>query len=228
MLIDKGADVNVQGGEYGKINNALQVASFRGNDKVVRLLLSHGAVVNWKDIQGRTPFHLASAGGHVKIVETLSSFGLDPTIIDTQGRNCLHHAASKGSMEMVKWLLKEGFDPNYADRDGWTSLHWAAKSGSVSTIEVLKAAGASSTIEAIEGWTPDSVAVFHHNMPSTMSGDSPAQENAKSELAVKWSTMSSAGVVGSTGDERKVSPGIWQGGYSCDGCDLVSFDLHCF
>ena len=195
---------------------------------MLRLLLSHGAVVNWKDIQGRIPFHLASAGGHVKIVETLSSFGSDPTIIDTQGRNCLHHAASKGSIDMVKWLLKEGLDPNYPDRDGWTSLHWAAKNGSVSTIEVLKAAGARSTVEAIEGWTPDSVAIFHHNMPSTMSVDSPAQENAKSELAVKRSTMPLAAVVGSIGDERKVSPGIWQEGYRCDGCNLVSFDVHCF
>jgi len=118
---------------------------------VVRLLLDHDAVINRKDIQGRTPFHLASAEGQMETVKTLSSFGSDPTIIDMQGRNCLHHAASKGSIEIVNWLLKKDFDPNYADRDGWTSLHWAAKNGSVSIVEVLKAAGAGSTIEAIQG-----------------------------------------------------------------------------
>ena len=94
MLLDKGADVNAQGGTYG---SALQAASFGGHHKVVRLLLNHHALVNQKDIQGRTPFRLASAGGRMKVVEILSSFGSDPTAIDTQGRNCLHHAASKFS-----------------------------------------------------------------------------------------------------------------------------------
>ncbi len=218
ILLDKGANVKTQGGLYG---NALQAASYGGHDKVVRLLLNHHALVNQKDIQGRTPFHLASAGGRMKVVEILSSFGSDPTAIDTQGRNCLHRAASKASIEIVKWLLKEGFDPNYADRDGWTSLHWAAKNGSASTIEVLKAAGARSTIEAIEGWTTDSVSIFHHNNPSSIS-----RENANSELAAKRSNSSSAGVVELTDDERKISPGIWQNGCYCDGCLLVSFDLN--
>ncbi|SLM38718.1 ankyrin repeat domain containing protein [Lasallia pustulata] len=42
----KGADVNAQGGEYG---NALQAASERGHDQVVRMLLDKGADVNAQD-----------------------------------------------------------------------------------------------------------------------------------------------------------------------------------
>ncbi|KAJ4341921.1 hypothetical protein N0V95_007106 [Ascochyta clinopodiicola] len=42
-LLDKGADVNVQGGDYG---NALQTASERGHEQVVKLLLNKGAQVN--------------------------------------------------------------------------------------------------------------------------------------------------------------------------------------
>ncbi len=170
---------------------------------MVQMLLNHDAVVNWKDTQGRTPFHLASAGGRMKIVEILSSFRADLTVIDTQGRDCLHHAASKGSIEIVIWLLKEGFDPNYADRDGWTLLHWAAKNGSVNIIKVLKAAGARSTTEAIEGWTPDSVSNFYHNSPASIS-----RENAKSELAAKQNISSLAAAVESIGYECKVRPGI--------------------
>ena len=180
---------------------------------MVRLLLNHHALVNQKDIQGRTPFHLASAEGRMKVVEILSSSGSDSTAIDTQGRNYLHHAASKGSIEIVKWLPKEGFDPNYADPDGWTSLHWAAKHGSVSTIETLKAVGARSTIEAIDGWTPDSVSIFYHHNPVSIS-----RENAKSELAAKRSNSSSATVVELTYDKRKISPGIWQNGCYYDSC----------
>jgi ankyrin repeat protein len=35
-LIDKGADVNVQGGEDG---NALQTASYRGDQEIVKILI---------------------------------------------------------------------------------------------------------------------------------------------------------------------------------------------
>ena len=85
---------------------------------MVRLLLNHDAVMNQKDIQGRTPFHIALAGGWIKIVKILSSFRSDSTVIDIQGRNCLYYAAFKGLIEVVRWLLKKGFDSNYADRDG--------------------------------------------------------------------------------------------------------------
>ena len=43
MLLDKGVDVNAQGGRFG---NALQAASERGHEKVVTMLLDKGADVS--------------------------------------------------------------------------------------------------------------------------------------------------------------------------------------
>ena len=43
LLLDKGADVNAQGGEYG---NALHAASVAGHEAIVKLLLNKGANVN--------------------------------------------------------------------------------------------------------------------------------------------------------------------------------------
>ena len=40
MPLDKGANVNAQGGHYG---NALYAASYRGYEQVVKMLLSAGA-----------------------------------------------------------------------------------------------------------------------------------------------------------------------------------------
>jgi ankyrin repeat protein len=43
LLLENGAEVNAEGGEYG---NALQAASFGGNEAIVKLLLENGAEVN--------------------------------------------------------------------------------------------------------------------------------------------------------------------------------------
>jgi ankyrin repeat protein len=43
MLLNKGAEVNAQGGRYG---NALEAASDRGYEQVVKMLLDKGAEVN--------------------------------------------------------------------------------------------------------------------------------------------------------------------------------------
>jgi ankyrin repeat protein len=43
MLLDQGADINAQGGEYG---SALQAASFSNHKKVVQMLVDQGADIN--------------------------------------------------------------------------------------------------------------------------------------------------------------------------------------
>ena len=49
MLLEKGAEVNAQGGEYG---DALQAASLGGYEKVIEMLLEKGAgIINLGDEQ---------------------------------------------------------------------------------------------------------------------------------------------------------------------------------
>jgi ankyrin repeat protein len=72
LLLDKGADINAQGGYY---RNALRAASWQGHEMVVRLLLDKGADVN---AQGR--FHdnalqAASWRGHEAVVRLLRNKG---------------------------------------------------------------------------------------------------------------------------------------------------------
>jgi ankyrin repeat protein len=43
LLLDKGADVNAEGGEYG---NALQAALSEGYEQIVKLLLDKDADIN--------------------------------------------------------------------------------------------------------------------------------------------------------------------------------------
>ena len=64
LLLDKGADVNAQGGRYG---NALYVASERGHEQVVKLLLDKGADVSAEGRRYDNALQAASAKGHEEV-----------------------------------------------------------------------------------------------------------------------------------------------------------------
>jgi ankyrin repeat protein len=49
LLLDKGANVNAQGGNFG---SALQAASFEGHEAEVKLLLDRGAVAQEQSSEG--------------------------------------------------------------------------------------------------------------------------------------------------------------------------------
>jgi ankyrin repeat protein len=62
LLIDKGANVNAQGGTYG---SALTTASHIGHKPVVKLLLETNQIdVNLEDKDGQTPLLFATQNGH--------------------------------------------------------------------------------------------------------------------------------------------------------------------
>ena len=67
-LLDKGVDVNAQGGFYG---NALQAASSEGHDQVVQMLLDKGADVNAQGGEYGNALQAASRQGHDEVVQML-------------------------------------------------------------------------------------------------------------------------------------------------------------
>ena len=74
VLLDKGADINAKGGQFG---NALQAASLRGHEKVVETLLGKGADVNAQGGQLGNALQAASSGGHEKVVQMLTTAEAD-------------------------------------------------------------------------------------------------------------------------------------------------------
>jgi hypothetical protein len=72
LLLDKDADVNAQGGEYG---NALHAASYRGHEQVVKMLLDAGAEVNAQGGRYGNALQAASARGHEQVVKMLLNAG---------------------------------------------------------------------------------------------------------------------------------------------------------
>lgn len=74
LFLKHGADVNVQGGVYG---NALQAASYCGDETTVRLLLEHGAHVNAQGGEYENALNAAKKMGHRSIVKLLEENGAE-------------------------------------------------------------------------------------------------------------------------------------------------------
>ncbi|EMD92284.1 hypothetical protein COCHEDRAFT_1134609 [Bipolaris maydis C5] len=110
MLLDKGANVNAQGGQYG---NTLQAALARNHEEIAMLLLDKGADVNAKG-GGRysNALQAASALGYKEIAMLLLDKGAD---VNAQGGyygNALQAALAYSHKEIAMLLLDKGADVN--------------------------------------------------------------------------------------------------------------------
>ena len=80
LLLEKGTEVNAQGGHYG---NALQAAASRGHEGIVMQLLEKGAEVNAQGGGYGKALQAAASGGHEGIVMLLLENGASrPTLCD--------------------------------------------------------------------------------------------------------------------------------------------------
>jgi ankyrin repeat protein len=139
LLLDKGADVNAQGGDYG---NALQAASAGGHKEIVQLLLDKGADVNAQGGYYNNALQAASAGGHKEIVQLLLDKGAD---INAQGGdygNALYAASAGGHKEIVQLLLDKGADVNAQGGDYGNALYAASAGGHKEIVQLLLDKGA--------------------------------------------------------------------------------------
>jgi hypothetical protein len=106
-ILDKGADVNAQGGEYG---NALQAASYQGHNQVVQILLAKGADVNAPGGLHGNALYVASQGGYDQVVQMLLDKGADVNAQGGEYGNALQAASAGGHDQVVQILLAKGAD----------------------------------------------------------------------------------------------------------------------
>ncbi|XP_014229656.1 ankyrin-1-like [Trichogramma pretiosum] len=119
-FVEQGVNVNVTHSKFwGK--TPLFMAVYSRNEKVVELLLKHGANPN---ALGSTCLNKAIIYEDVKIVEIILKYGANLNILDENGRAPLHEASQDRSAEILEMLLKEGANPNIFDKSGKTPLHY--------------------------------------------------------------------------------------------------------
>ncbi|KUM55675.1 hypothetical protein ACN42_g11571, partial [Penicillium freii] len=138
-LIDKGADVNAQGGYYG---NALQAASQRGHQEIVNLLLNNGADVNAQGGEYGNALQAASQRGHQEIFNLLLNNGADVNAQGGEYSNALQAASAEGHQEIVDLLLNNGADVNAQGGGYSNALYTASQEGHQEIVNLLLNKGA--------------------------------------------------------------------------------------
>lgn len=142
LFLDKGADVNYQGGVYG---NALHAAVFSGSLETVKLLVERGAEVNNR--RGRspsgTPLQCACIQGREEIARYLLQNNAKPNVpLCGEFGTALQAAVTKNYEPMVALLLDYGADVNTVGGKYGTALQAAAFNGNLEVAKLLIDRGA--------------------------------------------------------------------------------------
>ena len=118
-LLEKGADVNAQGGGYG---NALQAALAGGHETLAVLLLEKGADVNAQDELYGNALYAALVRGHETLAVLLLEKGADVNAQGGRYGNALQAASAEGHEALVALLLEKGARAeNIATKEGCES-----------------------------------------------------------------------------------------------------------
>jgi ankyrin repeat protein len=103
-LLETGTDPNL----VYHTNTALTYAARDGFIEIARLLIDHGADVNWIDGEGVTPLILAAFKDHPDLSQLLLDHGADPSVIDQWNRTALDYALRRGETDpIVQQLMQQ-------------------------------------------------------------------------------------------------------------------------
>ena len=123
-IAEKGADVNL---ENDKGWPPLMFAVREGYHEIARILISNGALVNFKDVKSQTPIYLAAFHNRPKLGDLLLE-----NYADTDGPLLM-----AGSIKMMDFLFERGADVDTQDKDGFTTSIMAARDGQFDTLVFL-------------------------------------------------------------------------------------------
>lgn len=148
-LLDSGVDVNAK-----NRRGATPLHWAIHDEAKVRLLLSRGALVHGRQVEGRTPIYQAALlGDGLAIVRLLLEHGADPNLAIANGRTPLMAAAGRGDADAIRLLLDAKATINARDGAGDTALMLAAGDGSPAAVRLLLERGADPRVKTKRGET---------------------------------------------------------------------------
>ncbi|KAI9147082.1 ankyrin repeat protein [Paramyrothecium foliicola] len=132
------SDPDISFHDWEKVDEALLLASRRGWDAMVEVLLEKNANVNFQSKEGWTALHVAVMKGHRKVVKTLLKKGISVNIKDCKGRTALMQSVEHGFESIVNLLLaRQKTQAGIDDWMGREALSLAAEKGYVGIVKLL-------------------------------------------------------------------------------------------
>ncbi|KAJ9607047.1 hypothetical protein H2200_008119 [Cladophialophora chaetospira] len=132
-------------------HTALIWASKYGHERVVQILLDHGANVDTREGICGTALYLASEHGHEKVVRRLLDHGADVNRQSGLRGTALDAASSRGLKRTVQILLDHGADVNIQGGQYGTALQAASQNGHETVAQILLDHGADVNIQDARG-----------------------------------------------------------------------------
>lgn len=117
----------------------------------VTYMMGKGADIRARNLQGKTPLHLAAQRGRVAVTRILMEAGEDPDFQSLKGLSALTFAAAHGHLCTVNLLLEKGALINTTDITGQTPLHYSAHRGHTAVAKTLLRTGADPNIRSDKG-----------------------------------------------------------------------------
>ncbi|KAF5310511.1 hypothetical protein D9758_019073 [Tetrapyrgos nigripes] len=156
LLIEEGANVNAQGGQYGTplLAAASKHPTSKQKEDAVRLLLEKGADVNAQDGEYGTPLTAAVPMGNIGTVRLLLEKGADVNAQGGKYHTPLLAAVSRQNKDTVRLLLEEGADVNAQDGEYGTPLQAALFQGYIDIAKLLLEKGADVNAQGGHDCTP--------------------------------------------------------------------------
>ncbi|MCJ1466599.1 hypothetical protein MMC07_005219 [Pseudocyphellaria aurata] len=146
ILLEAGADPNMEGGEY---NTALQAACFYGFTWAVKMLIAAGSDINRKGGNHLFALYLACLRQEEEIVELLLEKGADVNIYDDASLygNSLQAACSCGNTAIAKRLIAAGINVNHKGGFYGSALYAACSQQNEDLVQLLLDSGADPNVQ---------------------------------------------------------------------------------
>jgi uncharacterized protein len=120
---------------------ALGYAVTFDNMQMAKLLLDHGAHVDWHDKLGNTALHYAAERGTTDFIRFLIAHKATVDAVNHQGQTPLMVAAEQGNAAAARLLVASGADPRKEDFTGRDAFGWAEGKPAVQQVLAEKPRG---------------------------------------------------------------------------------------